>query len=310
MALGERRVRPPTCAGWRVVHRAEQHVVLVVQGDRACTTSRCRGRSCRCRRRVDHPGPARRAGPRRALLPHDRVVRPLRGELLDDEPLGRGVGLRDDVGAAGLRSSQPLGADAGGEQRRLADQVAGERGVASSRASSSTGATVAGGVLWQHGAIQASYQGAPMSDKSPRQGMSKKSGKSIKEKRAEKRGKGDEETFSEKSTDEEEVTLLRLGVIGIVGQGERAPAPAAPGSPAPPGRRPAGPDHPRARVRRRSSASPTRQLARRTSPGSPRARRSCADSDVVVLPKPQHEDVAAMHAGQVLWGGRLREDRG
>ncbi|WP_107767201.1 N(5)-(carboxyethyl)ornithine synthase [Nocardioides terrigena] len=25
-------------------------------------------------------------------------------------------------------------------------------------------------------------------------------------------------------------------------------------------------------------------------------------SDVVVLPKPQHEDVAAMHAGQVLWG--------
>ena len=27
-----------------------------------------------------------------------------------------------------------------------------------------------------------------------------------------------------------------------------------------------------------------------------------ASSDVVVLPKPQHEDVAAMHAGQVLWG--------
>ena len=26
------------------------------------------------------------------------------------------------------------------------------------------------------------------------------------------------------------------------------------------------------------------------------------DSDVVVLPKPQHEDVAAMHPGQVLWG--------
>ncbi len=26
------------------------------------------------------------------------------------------------------------------------------------------------------------------------------------------------------------------------------------------------------------------------------------ESDVVVLPKPQHEDVAAMHAGQVLWG--------
>ena len=37
-----------------------------------------------------------------------------------------------------------------------------------------------------------------MSDKSPRQSMSKKSGKSIKEKRAEKRIKGSEETFSDK----------------------------------------------------------------------------------------------------------------
>jgi len=37
-----------------------------------------------------------------------------------------------------------------------------------------------------------------MTDKSPRQGMSKKSGKSIKEKRAEKRSKGSEETFSDK----------------------------------------------------------------------------------------------------------------
>ena len=37
-----------------------------------------------------------------------------------------------------------------------------------------------------------------MSDKSPRQNMSKKSAKSIKEKRAEKRNKGVEETFSDK----------------------------------------------------------------------------------------------------------------
>jgi hypothetical protein len=37
-----------------------------------------------------------------------------------------------------------------------------------------------------------------MSDKSPRQSMSKKTGKSIKEKRAEKRSKASEETFSEK----------------------------------------------------------------------------------------------------------------
>lgn len=37
-----------------------------------------------------------------------------------------------------------------------------------------------------------------MSDKSPRQNLTKKSGKSIKEKRAEKRNKGAEETFAQK----------------------------------------------------------------------------------------------------------------
>ena len=37
-----------------------------------------------------------------------------------------------------------------------------------------------------------------MSDKSPRQSMSKKSGKSIKEKRAEKRSKGSEEAISDR----------------------------------------------------------------------------------------------------------------
>lgn len=36
-----------------------------------------------------------------------------------------------------------------------------------------------------------------MSDKSPRQHMTKKSGKSIKEKRADKRAKGAESTFSD-----------------------------------------------------------------------------------------------------------------
>jgi hypothetical protein len=36
-----------------------------------------------------------------------------------------------------------------------------------------------------------------MSDKSPRQGMTKKTGKSIKEKRADKRAKGHGETFSD-----------------------------------------------------------------------------------------------------------------
>ena len=38
-----------------------------------------------------------------------------------------------------------------------------------------------------------------MSDKSPRQGMTKKTSKSIKEKRAEKRDKGSTETFSDKA---------------------------------------------------------------------------------------------------------------
>ena len=37
-----------------------------------------------------------------------------------------------------------------------------------------------------------------MSDKSPRQGMTKKSGKSIKEPRAEKRASGHEETLADK----------------------------------------------------------------------------------------------------------------
>ena len=39
-----------------------------------------------------------------------------------------------------------------------------------------------------------------------------------------------------------------------------------------------------------------------TSPGSPPARRSWRDSEVVLLPKPQHADVAALGPGQVLWG--------
>ena len=50
----------------------------------------------------------------------------------------------------------------------------------------------------EHGAIQASDQGATMSDKSPRQGMTKKSGKSIKQKRADKRAKGAADTLSDK----------------------------------------------------------------------------------------------------------------
>lgn len=45
------------------------------------------------------------------------------------------------------------------------------------------------GVLFAAGATYWSYRGAIMSDKSPRQHMAKKQGKTIKEKRADKRDK-------------------------------------------------------------------------------------------------------------------------
>ena len=56
------------------------------------------------------------------------------------------------------------------------------------------------GLLWRDGAIQASEQESHMSDKSPRQQMTKKTGKSIKEKRADKRAKTDEVLAPLKST--------------------------------------------------------------------------------------------------------------
>ena len=143
-----------------------------------------------------------------------------------------------------------------------------------------------------------------MSDKSPRQGMSKKSGKSIKEKRAEKRAKGHEETFVRAEPRRQEEVTPRSEPRGHrhVGQGERAPAAAPPRAPAAAStrdlRRRITLEHgygERFGVRRRASS-------RRTSPASRRAPRSSRDSDVVLLPKPQHEDVAALRAGQVLWG--------
>jgi hypothetical protein len=47
------------------------------------------------------------------------------------------------------------------------------------------------------GAIQAPCEGATMSDKSPRQAMAKKSGKSLKEKRADKKSKSSAQSNSE-----------------------------------------------------------------------------------------------------------------
>jgi len=47
------------------------------------------------------------------------------------------------------------------------------------------------GVRWIEGARQASSQGEAMADKSPRQHLAKKAGKSLKEKRAEKHQKAE-----------------------------------------------------------------------------------------------------------------------
>lgn len=46
--------------------------------------------------------------------------------------------------------------------------------------------------LDEQGPLRPPYQGVAMSDKNPRQAMSKKSGKSLKEKRADKRGQSDQ----------------------------------------------------------------------------------------------------------------------
>ena len=72
-----------------------------------------------------------------------------------------------------------------------------------------------------------------MSDKSPRQSMTKKSGKSIKEKRAEKRAKDPATPTTGPRPGQEEVTgdLLSLGRHRLLGQGERAPPPAPPRPP-------------------------------------------------------------------------------
>ena len=51
-----------------------------------------------------------------------------------------------------------------------------------------------------------------MTDKSPRQGMTKKTSKSIKEKRAEKRDKGSSDSFSDSRRRRSD--LLGLGVVG------------------------------------------------------------------------------------------------
>ncbi len=98
----------------------------------------------------------------------------------------------------------------------------------------------------------ASNQGVPMADKSPRQGMSKKSGKSIKEKRAEKHAKavGRHHRRRGPRCPQEEVSLLQPRRRRHLFQGERAPPPAPPRAPRPPRPRPRPADHPRARVRR------------------------------------------------------------
>ena len=140
-----------------------------------------------------------------------------------------------------------------------------------------------------------------MSDKSPRQGMTKKSGKSIKEKRADKRAKG-----------------ARGHAVRQAGRPARSDAPRPGGRSAPPPRRTST----GSRSTRSTSPASTRTSARgsRSSTGTASAsaysdtdlaalvaglasrEEILAGSDVVLLPKPQHADVARLREGAVLWG--------
>ncbi len=143
-----------------------------------------------------------------------------------------------------------------------------------------------------------------MSDKSPRQGMTKKSGKSIKEKRAEKHAKAAGTSAAVERLDpQEEVSLLGLGVIGTSAKENEHRLPLHPEHLARLDPEIAGPDHARARVRR---------TLRRPTPSWPphvagfaSREEILAGSDVVVLPKPQHEDVAA-HAARARCSGAGR----
>ena len=142
-----------------------------------------------------------------------------------------------------------------------------------------------------------------MSDKSPRQEMSKKSGKSIKEKRADKRAKASRTRSTDKPRPgQEAVTLLGLGVIGTSAKENEH-------------RLPLHPEHLarldadlRERITlehgygERFGYSDTRP--RRPGGGLASREEILAGSDVVVLPKPQHADLARMREGRCSGAGR------
>ncbi len=139
-----------------------------------------------------------------------------------------------------------------------------------------------------------------MSDKSPRQSMTKKTGKSIKEKRADKRAKGNEELLVGQARQQEEVTLLSLGVIGTSAKENEH-------------RLPLHPDHienldPDIRAVLTLEDGYAERFGRSDADLAPLVagfasrKEILASSDVVLLPKPQHSDVAALAPGQVLWG--------
>ena len=166
---------------------------------------------------------------------------------LDDQPLGGVVGGRHDVGDVRLLldldavAPHPGGQGAGG-----ADQVGGEllvvHGVhATGSPSPLTGPADGQAAYGGRTGSPRPRQGSHMSDKSPRQGMSKKSGKSIKEKRAEKHAKAAGSAHPSRTqsaarrSDPPEPRRHRH-----VRQGERAPPPPpprAPGAPRPGARR-------------------------------------------------------------------------
>ena len=215
--------------------------------------------------RVDHPGGSAGAGHVGALLPHDGSSGRSRRRVSTtcaSAALSAAVTMSETcvlVSASQAAAQHRVGQRPGLPTRsRRASATSGEQlpGVVHGARDGR------GGVLWPDGAIQASDQGAPMSDKSPRQGMSKKSGKSIKEKRAEKHAKAaGTSTAVESLARQEEVSLLSLGVIGTSAKENEHRLPLHPDHLARLDADDRRPHHARARVRR--ALRPSRRRAGR-----------------------------------------------
>ena len=144
-----------------------------------------------------------------------------------------------------------------------------------------------------------------MSDKSPRQGMSKKSSKSIKEKRADKRAKAHPESLSEQDAPEQEaVSLLSLGVLGRSAKENEHRLPLHPDHLArlPPPRWPPG--SPSSRGTARRSVAATTSWPPSSWGGIATREEIFERSDVVLLLKLQHETPRAARGPDPAGAGR------